>query len=249
MSVPERVRAFCAVLHDVAPQTWGAYGPFVALADRLGVPLTLLVVPDFHHDGDLRHHPDFVAALDARLARGDEIALHGYFHADDAPLRGDPVDYLMRRIYTHEAEFYRLDAQAARARLEHGLDLFAGFGWHPAGFVAPAWLLNDGTYSALTGLPLRYTSTVRELIDLRSGRGHRAPALTWSARSAWRRGLSRAFNSALLRLHQDVPLLRLGLHPVDMRHASASAFWADTVQQLLTCREPMTKSTWLDEAA
>lgn len=249
MPAPDRPRAFCVVLHDVAPQTWDAYGPFVALADRLGVPLTLLVVPDFHHDGDLRRHPRFVAALDARLARGDEIALHGYFHADDEPLRGGPIDYFMRRVYTHEAEFYRLDGAATRYRLQQGLELFATFGWHPAGFVAPAWLLNDDTRRALDDLPLRYTSTVTSVVDLRSGRSHRAPAITWSARSAWRRGLSQLVNSTLLHWHDKAPLLRLGLHPVDMEHARSRAFWADSVAQLMHTRTALTKSTWLDRAA
>ena len=244
----ESGRAFCVVLHDVAPQTWDAYRPFVALADRLGVPLTLLVVPDFHHTGDLRQHPRFVADLDARLARGDELALHGYFHADDAPLRGDPWDFLMRRVYTHEAEFYRLDTATARERLQAGLDMFAGFGWRPAGFVAPAWLLGKAASAALTGLPLRYTSTPRALLDLRQGRVHRAPSLVWSARSRWRRVLSQLVNSAALRVQDAAPLLRLGLHPVDMQHASARRFWATTLTQLLTCRTALTKSTWLDQA-
>ena len=239
----------CVVLHDVAPQTWDAYRPLVAFADRLGVPLTLLVVPDFHHSGDLRRHPRFVSALDARLTRGDEIALHGYFHADELPLRGDPVDFFMRRVYTHEAEFYRLDTAGARHRLQRGLDLFAGLGWHPAGFVAPAWLPGAGTRAALTDLPLRYTSTAQTLVDLRSNRTHAAPGLVWSARSPWRRGLSQLVNLALLRRHRGAALLRLGLHPVDMQHASARRFWTDPLTHLLSCRSPLTKSTWLDQAA
>jgi predicted deacetylase len=249
MSAPEHRPAFCTVLHDVAPQTWDAYAPFIAVADRLGVPLTLLVVPDFHHRGDLRRHPDFVAAVDGRLARGDEIALHGFFHADELPLRGDPVDFFIRRVYTREAECYRLDTAAARERIERGLDLFAGLGWHPAGFVAPAWLPGTGTRAALAGLPLRYTSTRTALVDLRSGRSHRAPGLTWSARSPWRRGASQLVNCALLRRHRAAPLLRLGLHPVDMKHDRARRFWTDTLAQLLTHRTALTKSTWLDLAA
>lgn len=149
MAAPESEPALCVVLHDVAPQTWDAYQPFVAFAERLGVPLTLLVVPDFHHAGDLRRHPRFVSAMNARLARGDEIALHGYFHADELPLRGDPVDFFMRRVYTREAEFYRLDTAAAGERLQRGLELFAGLGWHASGFVAPAWLPGPGTRAAL----------------------------------------------------------------------------------------------------
>ena len=249
MSAPETRAALCVVLHDVAPPTWDAYRPFVAFADRLGVPLTLLVVPDFHHAGDLRGHPRFVSAMNARLARGDEIALHGYFHADELPLRGDPVDFFMRRIYTREAEFYRLDTAAARGRLQRGLELFAGVGWHASGFVAPAWLPGPGTGAALAGLPLRYTSTAHTLVDLHGNRTHPAPGLVWSAHSQWRRGLSRLVNLAQLHRHRDAPVLRLGLHPVDMQHASARRFWTDTLTHLLTDRVPLTKSTWLDQAA
>jgi hypothetical protein len=245
----EARRAVCVVLHDVAPQTWDRYQPFVAAVDALQVPLTLLVVPDFHRAGDLRRHPRFVAAMNARLARGDEIALHGYFHTDEEPLRGDPVDYLIRRVYTREAECYRLDAAAARERIQRGLDLFAGFGWRPAGFVAPAWLPGAGTRAVLGGLPLRYTSSRGALIDLRTGRSHRAPGLTWSARSPWRRAASQLVNCTLRSLYRSAPVLRLGLHPVDMEHDRALRFWTDTLTQLLTHRTALTKSTWLDLAA
>lgn len=245
----DAARALCVVLHDVAPQTWDAYQPFVALADRLGVPLTLLVVPDFHHAGDLRRHPRFVGAMNARLARGDEIALHGYFHSDDQPLRGDPVDLFLRRVYTREAEFYPLDAAAATDRLRRGVEQFAALGWQPAGFVAPAWLPGEGTQRALRELPLRYTSTRRTLIDLQRGCTHAAPTLVWSARSPWRRGLSQVVNWAALWRHRDAVLLRLGLHPVDMQHAGARRFWSDALGRLLTGRTALTKSTWLDLAA
>lgn len=245
----DAARAVCVVLHDVAPQTWDRYRPFLEAIDTLAVPLTLLVVPDFHHAGDLRRHPRFVAALDARLARGDEIALHGYFHADDQPLRGDPLDFFMRRVYTREAEFYRLTAAAARERVQRGLELFTGFGWQPTGFVAPAWLPGAGTRAALAGLPLRYTSTRDTLVDLRSGRTHRAPGLTWSARSQWRRGASQLVNCVGRYWHRDAPLLRLGLHPTDMDHARVLRLWNETLAQLLTCRTALTKSTWLDQAA
>lgn len=240
--------ALCVVLHDVAPQTWAVYQPFVAAADRLGVPLTLLVVPDYHRGGDLGRHPDFVRALDARLAAGDEIALHGYFHADDLPLRGDPLDFLMRRVYTREAEFYRLPTARARQRIEAGLAMFAGFGWKPAGFVPPAWLMGVAASRALGDLPLRYMSRAGALVDLQRGRVHRAPSLVWSARNAWRRQASRLWNSLLLGRYRSAPLLRLGLHPVDMQHANARRFWTATLAELLTRRQALTKSAWLEQA-
>ncbi|HCO43284.1 MAG TPA: DUF2334 domain-containing protein [Gammaproteobacteria bacterium] len=241
--------ALCVVLHDVAPHSWPLYRPLVAFADHHQVPLTLLVVPDFHHQGDLRRNPWFVQAMEARRRQGDEIVLHGYFHADDTPLRGDPVDWWMRRIYTREAEFYRLGRGAAVERLRRGLALFAEFGWRPAGFVAPAWLLGPGGRAAVAECGLRYTSTARTLIDLHRGRTYPAPGLVWSARSAARRLVSRGFNQALLAHYRDTPLLRLGLHPVDMQHDRAQRFWTDTLRALLRHRRPLTKSTWLDLAA
>lgn len=43
-------RSLLLVLHDVAPETWPDYRPFVEAVDALGqVPMTWLVVPDFHH--------------------------------------------------------------------------------------------------------------------------------------------------------------------------------------------------------
>lgn len=79
------------VLHDVAPQTWPDYQPFVEAVDALGhVPMTWLVVPDFHHNNALDDHPGFRRLLDSRVERGDELVLHGYYHCDDAPLPSIP---------------------------------------------------------------------------------------------------------------------------------------------------------------
>lgn len=102
-------RYLMLVLHDVAPETWPDYQPFVEAVDALGnVPMTWLVVPDFHRRNPLQLAPSFCRLLDKRLANGDELALHGYAHADEGPPPRSPIDYFMRRIYTHEGEFYSL---------------------------------------------------------------------------------------------------------------------------------------------
>lgn len=235
------------VLHDVAPQTWPDYQPFVEAVDALGeVPMTWLVVPDFHHRNALAHHPAFCRMLERRLARGDELALHGLYHADDSPAPRTPGEFFMRRIYTHEGEFYGLPQHEAMQRLEAGLDAFAHQGWPVAGFVAPAWLMSEGTRQALRRLPLRYTSTPRHLYRLPDFTAIDAPGLVWSARSAWRRGLSRVVCDWQNRRWREAPTLRLGLHPVDMRHPSARDYWLRTLTRLLEQgREPLTKSAWL----
>ncbi|MDZ3995656.1 hypothetical protein PspTeo4_43968 [Pseudomonas sp. Teo4] len=84
-------RSLMLVLHDIAPETWPDYQPFIQAVDELGnVPMTWLVVPDFHHRNLLSRSPTFCRVLERRLARGDELALHGFYHADDGRHRVAP---------------------------------------------------------------------------------------------------------------------------------------------------------------
>ncbi|WP_028695233.1 DUF2334 domain-containing protein [Pseudomonas cremoricolorata] len=241
-------RSVMLVLHDVAPETWPDYQPFVEAVDALGeVPMTWLVVPDFHHRNALQHAPAFCRLLQRRLAQGDELALHGFYHADDGPPPRTPRELFMRRIYTHEGEFYALDQAAAMQRLRDGLAVFDAQGLPVKGFVAPAWLMSEGTRQALRQLPLAYTSTPQHLYRLPDFQAIDAPGLVWSARSAWRRGLSRVVSDWQCRRLAGASTLRLGLHPVDMRHRSSREYWMNTLRTLIAQgRQPLTKSAWLD---
>lgn len=243
----EEMKAVCLVLHDVAPSTWADYQPFVEAVDALGdVPMTWLVVPDFHRHDALDANPAFRRVLDARVARGDELALHGYYHDDQEPMPNNPRDWFMRRVYTHEGEFYRLSREAALARLHAGLEMFQRYDWPVQGFVAPAWLMSDGTRQALRELPLSYTSSPQHLYRLPDFSAIAAPGLVWSARSAWRRGLSKILSEQREQRWREASVIRLGLHPVDMRHRFSRDYWLHTLQRLLAeGRVPLTKIDWL----
>ncbi|WP_350568803.1 polysaccharide deacetylase family protein [Pseudomonas sp. H26/SER47-MNA-CIBAN-0231] len=243
----EEMKAVCLVLHDVAPSTWADYQPFVEAVDALGeVPMTWLVVPDFHRHDALDANPAFRRVLDARVARGDELALHGYYHDDQEPMPNTPRDWFMRRVYTHEGEFYRLSREAALARLHAGLEMFQRYDWPVQGFVAPAWLMSDGTRQALRELPLSYTSEPQHLYRLPDFSAIDAPGLVWSARSAWRRGLSKILSDQREQRWREASVIRLGLHPVDMRHRFSRDYWLHTLQRLLAeGRVPLTKIDWL----
>ncbi len=227
-------RSLMLVLHDVAPETWADYRSFVAAVDALGpVPMTWLVVPDFHRRNRLGEHPQFCRMLEQRLARP----------------RG-PHEWFMRRVLTHEGEFYALSETDAARRLEQGMAMFRQFGWPVHGFVAPGWLLGAGARRALAATGLVYTSDVRQLRLLPDFTGIEAPSLVWSARSAWRRGLSRQVSERLLARHRQAAVLRLGIHPVDMRHEYSRRYWLDTLSRLLADgRTPMTKIDWLGSHA
>ena len=239
--------AVLLVLHDVAPSTWADYQPFVEAVDALGnVPMTWLVVPDFHRHDNLDAHADFRQLLSERVARGDELALHGFFHDDPEPRPHTPRDWFMRRVYTHEGEFYHLSHEAALARLRAGIEMFQRYDWPLHGFVAPAWLMSEGTRQALRELPLRYTSDPQHLYRLPDFTPIDAPGLVWSARSAWRRGLSKILSEQREQRWRQAPVIRLGLHPVDMRHGFSRDYWRNTLERLLTDgRVPMTKINWL----
>lgn len=241
--------AFTVVLHDVAPATWPHYRDFAAQAAAWGVPLTLLVVPDYHGQGTFDRDGAFCAAIERELVRGGEVAMHGYFHADPIPCRG-PLDFLRRRVYTHEGEFAVLPYGEARRRLEQGWALFERTGWPVEGFVAPAWLLGQAAWRALQAFPFRYTTSLR-WVYLREGEHWRpiaAPSLVWSARSGWRRAVSQEVNEFRLRRSNAKPWLRLGLHPVDMAHERSRRFWVQSTEHLLEERRSCTKGAWVRAA-
>jgi len=152
----------------------------------------------------------------------------------------------MRRIYTHEGEFYQLNEEAALGRLQAGIELFQRYQWPLEGFVAPAWLMSEGTRRALRQLPLSYTSDTRHLYRLPDFLSIDAPGLVWSARSAWRRGLSKVISDQREQRWRKAQVIRLGLHPVDMRHGYSRDYWLRTLKRLLNeGRVPMTKAGWL----
>lgn len=247
MAEPMNAPSVLLVLHDVAPQTWPDYQAFVEAVDALGtVPMTWLVVPNFHKHNELDAHPEFRHLLSRRVARGDELVLHGYYHCDEGSIPTTPRDWFMRRIYTHEGEFYDLPPDAALARLRAGIEVFHRYNWPLEGFVAPAWLMSEGTRQALRQLPLRYTSDSQHLYRLPDFTAIDAPGLVWSARSAWRRGLSKIVSDQREQRWRQAPVIRLGLHPVDMRHEFSRQYWLQTLKRLLDeGRVPMTKAGWL----
>ena len=237
----------CIAIHDAAPATWTHCRVLFDLLDDLGAPpATLLVVPEYHRRGSIAADSAFVSAIDRRIARGDEIVLHGYYHLDDGPVPRTPLEWLRRRHLTaSEGEFAALSQHEAAARIDAGLRLFDRFGWNVRGFVAPAWLLGTGARAALKHTSMRYTSTHTPLEMPTEGRSVAAPVISASTRSTWRRWTSRRWLRAAHRLTRNAPLLRIALHPADASHPQMLAAWRALLRKLLTERVPLTKSAAL----
>ena len=244
--MPSAERSLCVSVHDVAPATWPQCQRLLAMLDALGpIPLTLLVVPDFHRAGTVERAPEFVRVIEHRLASGDEVALHGYFHLDESPPPRTPGEWARRRILTQrEGEFAALDEGQARRRLELGLAMMHRLGWPVRGFVAPAWLLSAGTHAALSQLPLLYTTSRAGLYRLPDWDFHPSPALTYSARSGWRRAMSLVMVEGQAAAARSQALLRIALHPVDARHESVVTHWRRVIEHALATRQPVTKAAY-----
>lgn len=239
-------RDWAVSLHDVAPDTWPACERLFALLEPYGVPVTLLVTPHHHHGRRIDEDPALLRTLRARVARGDEIALHGYYHLDDAPPPRSPRDWFARRVLTaSEGEFAALDANEARRRLRVGTRLLSRAGLRPAGFVAPAWLLGDGARAALAGTDLHYTCTRDELYVLPTFEAIRAPSLVYSTRAWWRRATSRRWNRRRLAALAAEPRLRIALHPAEAAFPAVLAEWTGLLTALARDRRPVLESAWL----
>ena len=244
---PQSDRAFCLVLHDVAPATLASCRRLLdALAAIGDVPVTLLAVPRYH--GQPRDAA-FERWLNERTENGDEVALHGYTHLDDRPPRG-LVDYLRRRHYTRgEGEFSDLPYAEAKLRLAAGLKWLREIGIEPQGFVAPAWLLGEGGWRALREQPFAYTCTLRRIHLLPGAARIDAQAQVYSNSAAWRRGLSVIWNSTLAARQRSQPLVRMELHPADMDHPRLARSWQRLTREQLRSRRPLTLAQAAREAA
>lgn len=261
-SIPERVvpsfartndgsrNRLCVAIHDVAPGTWRLCEKLIAAVDQVGpVPLTFLVVPAYHHQ-QCRNDNACFRMLDERLKMGDELALHGYTHLDEGRLPDCPWSRLCRQVLTQgEGEFAALGKREARKRLTWGLEWFSRRGWPVSGFVPPAWLLSDASWSVLRESGLRYTTTLTRFHLLQQDRSVYAPSLVYSARSKWGSALSRHGNSACARLFGGATLVRLGLHPRDALHPQTLLHCQHLLEKLLLDRLPVTKSVFALECA
>jgi predicted deacetylase len=242
-------RAVAVAVHDVSPATWRECRELLAMLDDAGAaPVTLLVVPHHHYRASVLRDPAFVRAMEARLARRDELVLHGYFHVDDAPAPRTPTEWFARRVLTRaEGEFAALDARASAWRIERGIALFKRLGWPLAGFVPPAWLLGDGARNALLHCAhaFEYVTVRRGIYHLPGWRFERTANLCYSPDTTLRRAGSRAAIAYELRRANAVQLLRISLHPQDVRDAGVMRHWRRLVAATLAGRTAVTKCEWV----
>src|SRR5436190_21610049 len=249
MQPREPQRASVAIaLHDVAPATWRECEVLLAMLDATGAgPLSLLVVPHYHHRVPITADSTFRSAMEDRLARGDELVLHGFHHVDAEPPPRTLRAFVERRLLTRsEGEFAAVSLRGATWRLARGIEMFDALGWPLHGFVPPAWLAGAEARKAISEYTdrLRYMTVRSGIYRLPGWQLGRTANLCYSPDTALRRMYSRLAIRSELRRARRVPLLRLSLHPQDARVPAVLAHWQRLLGGALGARGPVTKHGW-----
>ena len=207
-------------LHDAHPGSCAQIEEQVAFLAERGVGRSsILVVPEFHHEGSAAGDAAFRSAVDGWQTAGHELVLHGYYHDRRESPPENLATLFWTRLYTNrEAEFLDLPRDTARQRLERGRALFESLGWRTIGFVAPAWLMGPGVTDLLAEMKFAYTTRVTEIVPLqpRDKSATRSQSLCYSTRAGWRRFASAVWNKQLFARLCETDLMRLSLHPRDL---------------------------------
>jgi uncharacterized protein len=232
-------------LHDVSPCTQRITSTIISELSAHGVRVcSVLVVPDYHHEGLFAKHHEFVTWLRALEADGHEIVIHGYFHERPPQTKESLRDKFVTRFYTQdEGEFYDLSYEEALRRITTARDEFRALGLKPRGFIAPAWLLGNEAEQAVRDAELEYTTRLRTVSDLRSESTFPVRTLVYSVHNNWRRALSRTWNAALFRLLKSKPLLRISIHPPDY---SQPSIWKQILGFVAATKSARTATTYQD---
>jgi predicted deacetylase len=204
-------------LHDVAPATAELSRRWLELLETLGVRASLLVIPGRWNGQELSHSPAFVDWLHAAESRGHEIVQHGLLHTRDknftSTSKRSRVGQLMGRGCQ---EFWELPYEEAFKRLIHGKSIMTKCGFHARGFVAPAWMISEGTLDALRDTGFQYTNNHTHLINTQTGAKKFVVVTSQRPRSLLSLpGVAVANGIAKYAESQGKPL-RIAIHPADL---------------------------------
>lgn len=189
------------------------------------------------------------------------ISAVAFFHYDLSQLAGQRFGKAAQRAADHYiGKLYRqfdlvlapsqamvnkirgLGVEAARARLQAGIDWFGQRGWPLAGFVAPALMMSGAAFGALSEFKFLYATRYRAMVLLPDYLALHSPALVYTARNKVGDALVRAAVGLMATRLVEAPLVRLALHPADAHHPATLEHAKRFIAALLREPEPMTKA-------
>jgi predicted deacetylase len=214
-------RLLLASIHDVSPRFESEVDQLADLLKTyVGSRIAMLVVPNHWGSAPIVPGSPFATRLRGWAEAGTEIFLHGFFHRDEAR-HASSSDRIRARLMTAgEGEFLGLDKPTAAARIAEGRALLEDvIGREIDGFVAPAWLYGAGALRALEDAAVPLAEDHMHVWSPATGAQlARGPVITWASRTRLRLASSLAAAAALRRA--PLKVLRVGVHPPDVRHPS-----------------------------
>jgi predicted deacetylase len=237
LPVPQRL--VIASIHDVSPRFEREVDQLLPrLQSHVGSRIAMLVVPNHWGDAPIIAGSPFATRLRRWADAGIEMMLHGFYHRDDCR-HVNRADRLRGSFITAgEGEFLGLSQSEATARIREGRSLLEDVIGRPIdGFVAPAWLYGPGALEALADCAIPLAEDHMRVWSPATGRQlARGPVITWASRTRWRLASSLAAAAVLRRAPLNV--LRVGVHPPDIRHPALVKSIEKTFAAALRSRRP-----------
>jgi predicted deacetylase len=233
-------RLLLVSIHDVTPRYESEID---RLLDRLrpyvGNRLAMLVVPNHWGDCPIIPGSPFATRLRDWSDGGIEMFLHGWSHRDATPHPGLADRVRARHLTAGEGEFLGLSRDQAGARIHEGKTILQGIIGRPVtGFVAPAWLYGPGARQALADCAIELAEDHWRIWSPARGiELARSPVITWASRSRWRKASSLAV-AGLARHLPLPPVMRIGVHPPDLRSPALLRSIGATIEALAKTRRP-----------
>lgn len=181
-------------IHDVCPKYFSRVVRLSRLLSGLGVrDFSFLVIPRRHDKDsqDIRARRDFAGFLKAQER---DLVMHGVTHFN---------------LFLDD-EFTGVKYAAALRRLEQGAVIFKeAFGFKPAGFIPPMWMLNRASLHAVTDAGFEYTSTQKFFYDLKRGEKQKSTVVLRGGLLFFPSLLNSVFKTG------KSQLIQIALHPQD----------------------------------
>ena len=208
------------------------------LQPYVGERLAMLVVPNHWGESPIVPGSAFAARLRRWADAGVEMFLHGFVHRDESRHDGTNARLRARVMTAGEGEFLGLSTIEASRRIGEGRSLVENVIGRPVtGFIAPAWLYGEGAQRALREAGIPIAEDHFRVWSPETGRQlARGPVITWASRTRLRLASSLAAAAALR--HAPIEVLRIGVHPPDVRHPSLVKSIQKTLDKAARERRP-----------
>ena len=242
-------RLLLASIHDVSPRFEREIAALLdLLRPHVGGAIALLVVPNHWGEAPIVPGSPFATRLRGWADAGLEIFLHGFYHRDEQRHARTADQFRARLMTAGEGEFLGLSHEAASSRIAAGKAVIEDVTGSPiAGFVAPAWLYGPGAREALAeaGIPIA-EDHLRVWSPATGSELAWGPVITWASRTRMR--LVSSLAAAALLQRAPMPVLRVGVHPPDIRHPALVRSIERTLRNASLSRTPARYSDLLHGA-